>query len=57
MKRFLCWFGFHRITAFSVWWPHETKCDRCGKTLLMDTRGEWFVDPWASRRTRKDGAE
>lgn len=41
-RRFLCWLGFHRPMAASVWWPHETECLHCGRKLLMDTRGEWF---------------
>jgi hypothetical protein len=46
LRRFLCWFGFHTVSRARAAWPHKAKCDRCGRAVLMDTRGEWFADPY-----------
>lgn len=41
--RFLCWMGFHRVsyTGFDGASFHA-RCQRCGKTGLIDSQGNLF---------------
>lgn len=38
----LCWLGYHKVSKAQLFWPHQATCDRCGRTVMMDTRGEFF---------------
>lgn len=45
LRRFLCnGLGWHRVTFIEAFdgISYVSRCERCGKRVLMDSYGQWF---------------
>ena len=54
VRKFLCWFGFHRWTKIGTWTPaghpsHYFKCIDCQRAKASEEPEINFNDPWHGR--------